>query len=406
MRNLQKTFAHSKCRSFSRQFNGLLILIAMVILNSCISRVPERISLLPVTFPAIPPASGDSVQPGLAGPVCGAHANFVLVAGGANFENGLPWRGGKKVYHDEIYLMEKTTSGEFVWKQSTEKLPFPMAYLACISTPEGVLSIGGEDRNGPVNHVFLFAFQNGSIQIETLPELPQSISSAGAALIGSSVFVAGGLTSQGATTAFYTINLQNKTNGWRVLPELPLALSHAVLVRQSDGEEDCIYVFGGRNRTGEVTTFYSAVWKFKPSVQKWIQEGDILFEGKKLGLSAGTGIAAGSKHILLFGGDPGIYFNRTERLNNDLEKASGEEEKQRLWKEKDVMLSNHPGFSKDILSFNTSSKKWEKIGNLTGESPATTTAFIWNGMVVIPSGEVRPGVRTPNVIGLEIGVNK
>jgi len=357
-------------------------------------------------FPAIPPAFGDSVQPGLAGPVAGAHGNFVLVGGGANFENGLPWRGGKKVYHDEIYLMKKSASGDFVWKQSVNKLPFPIAYPACVSTPDGVLSIGGEDQNGPVKHVFLFSFQDGNIKTEALAELPQAISAAGAVAIGSNIFVVGGLTSQGATSAFYTINLQNKTNGWRVLPELPLALSHAVVVSQNDGEEDCIYVIGGRNRTGEVSTFYSSVWKYKPSVQKWISEGNILSEGKKLGLSAGTGIAAGAEHILVFGGDPGIYFNRTERLNNAIEKASGEEEKQRLWKEKDEMLSNHPGFSKDILSFNTRSRKWEKIGNLTDESPATTTAFRWNETVVIPSGEIRPGIRTPNVIGLEIEVSK
>jgi cyclically-permuted mutarotase family protein len=378
----------------------------MVILNSCISNIPERISLQPATFPAIPPALGDSVQPGLAGPVAGAHGNFILVAGGANFANGLPWRGGKKVYHDEIYLMEKPASGDFVWKQSTVKLPFPMAYSACVSTPEGVLSIGGENQNGPVKHVFLFSFQDGGIKTEVLAELPQAIYAVGAAIVGSTVFVVGGLTSKGATSSFYTINLQKKTNGWRVLPELPLALSHAVVVSQNDGEEDCIYVIGGRNRTGEISTFYSSVWKYKPSVQKWISEGDILSEGKKLGLSAGTGIAVGSEHILLFGGDPGIFFNRTERLNNAIERASVEEEKQRLWKEKDEMLSNHPGFSKDILSFNTRSKKWEKIGNLTGESPATTNAFLWNETVVIPSGEVRPGVRTPNVNGLEVNLEK
>ncbi len=374
--------------------------------SSCISNIPERVLLKQTQFPAIPPVLGDSVQPGLAGPVTGAHGNFVLVAGGANFENGLPWRGGRKKYHDEIFLMEKTASGELFWKQSPIKLPFAMAYPACLSTPEGVLSIGGEDQNGPVNQVFLLAFQDGKIRTETLPALPQAISSAGAAVIGTDVFVAGGLTPQGATSAFYTINLQNKTNGWKVLPELPLALSHAVVVSQNDGEEACVYVIGGRNRTGEVSTFYSAVWKYKPSVQKWISEGDILSDGKKLGLSAGTGIAAGSDDILLFGGDPGIYFNRTERLNNAIEKASGEDEKQRLWKEKDEMLSSHPGFSKDILSFNTRSKKWEKIGNLTDESPATTTAFMWNEMLVIPSGEIRPGVRTPNVLGFEVAFEK
>ena len=406
MRNLLKMCVRSICRSFSRSYNLLPYFIFLIMLNSCTSSSPEQVSLKPENFPAIPPAMGELVQPGLAGPVTGSHGNFVLVAGGANFENGLPWRGGQKKYHDEIFLLENTGSGNFEWKQSVTKLPFPIAYPACISIQEGVLSIGGEDQNGPVNQVFLFAFQDGSIKMETLTELPQPVSSAGTAVIGTSIFVAGGLTSQGATSAFYTINLQNKASGWKVLPELPLALSHAVIVSQNDGEEDCIYVIGGRNRTGEVSTFYSTVWKFKPSVQKWISESYILSEGKTLGLSAGTGIAVGSEHVLLFGGDPGIYFNRTERLNNAIEKASGEEEKQRLWKEKDEMLSSHPGFSKDILSFNTCSKKWEKIGNLTDESPATTTAFMWNGTVVIPSGEVRPGVRTPNVLGFEVAFEK
>ncbi len=406
MRNLLKMCVRSICRSFSRSYNLLPYFIFLIMLNSCISSYSEQVSLKPANFPAIPPVAGDSVQPGLAGPVTGSYGNFVLVAGGANFENGLPWRGGQKKYHDEIFLLENTGSGNFEWKQSATKLPFPIAYPACISTPEGVLSIGGEDQNGPVNQVFLFAFQNGNIKIENLPALPQTISAAGTTIIGSDIFVAGGLTSQGATSAFYTINLQNKASGWKVLPELPLALSHAVVAAQNDGEEDCVYVIGGRNRTSEVTTFYSSVWKFKPSVQKWISEGDILSEGKAHGLSAGTGIAVGSEHILLFGGDPGIYFNRTERLNNAIEKASGEEEKQRLWKEKDEMLSSHPGFSKDILSFNTRSKKWEKIGNLTDESPATTTAFMWNETVVIPSGEIRPGVRTPKVIGFEVTLEK
>ena len=131
-----------------------------------------------------------------------------------------------------------------------------------------------------------------------------------------------------------------------------------------------------------------------------------IFSDKKiLALSAGTGIAVGSNHIILFGGDPGIFFNRTERLNAALEKVSGEE-KQKLWNEKDSMLTNHPGFSKDLLAFNTLSKTWEKIGQVTGESPVTTTSFLWNGTIVIPSGEIRPGVRTPKVIGVDIQFEK
>lgn len=357
-------------------------------------------------YPVLPPARGESIQPGLAGPVSGTSGNYVMVAGGSNFENGLPWRGGKKIYHDKIYLMSKTETGTRSWEQSSQRLPFPLAYSACLSLETGILSLGGETPQGPVSSVLLFSVNQGKVIQISLPSLPEATTSTGAALIGTTVFVAGGMTSKGATSSFYSFNLQNKTNGWSVLPELPFALSHTVVVSQSDGEEDCIYVIGGRKRTGEVSTFYSAVWKYKPSVQKWISEGDILSDGKALGLSAGTGIAVGSEHILLFGGDPGIFFNRTERLNNDIEKATGEEEKQRLWKEKDEMLSNHPGFSKDILSFNTRSKKWEKIGTSTNELPVTTNAFQYDGKIILPLGEVRPGVRTPNVLGFEVTFEK
>ena len=34
--------------------------------------------------------------------------------------------------------------------------------------------------------------------------------------------------------------------------------------------------------------------------------------------------------------------------------------------------------------------------------PVTTVAFQWNGMVLIPSGEIRPGVRTPVVTAFTV----
>ncbi|NCB09858.1 MAG: hypothetical protein EOM73_17090, partial [Bacteroidia bacterium] len=299
MKILSKMSIPSICSSFSRKSNRLLIFLTMVVIlqNSCISTPPETIFLKSVSFPELLPALGDSVQPGLAGPVAGAHGNFLLVAGGANFENGLPWRGGQKKYHDTIFLMEKTASGEWVWKQSSEKLPFAMAYSACISTNKGVISIGGEDSDSPINDVFLFSFQDGKVKQTNLPGLPVATSSAGAALIDSTVFVVGGLTSEGATSAFYSFDLNQPEKGWRILSELPVALSHAVVVSQNDSTETCIYVIGGRNKTSEVSTFFSSVWKYQPSKQKWTNEGDIVSEGKPLGLSAGTGIAVGKEHI-------------------------------------------------------------------------------------------------------------
>lgn len=368
--------------------------------------VPEKLFLKNISFPELPPAKGDSIQPGLAGPIAGTFKNFVFVGGGANFANGLPWRGGEKVFHDEIYLMEKSAAGEMVWKQSQVKLPFAMAYSACVSAEQGIIAVGGETENGLLAEVSLFSVRNGNVSRKSLPLLPQATTSASATLIGDTVFVAGGLTKDGATSAFYSFNMKEPEKGWLVLPELPVALSHAVMVSQRDSTEMCVFVIGGRNKTSELSTFFSSIWKYRPTKQQWTYEGDIISEGKPLCLSAGTGIAAGSEHILLFGGDPGIYFNQTESLNNAIEKISGKDEKQKIWKEKDEMLSNHPGFSKDILVFNTHSKIWTIIDRISGESPVTTSAFSWDGTIVIPSGEVRPGIRTSKVIGFDIQIEK
>jgi len=388
--------------------NEFLTLIMMFILTLNTFSPPDEkeLNLHWFDFPAIPPPVGELIQPGLAGPISGADGNYLMVAGGSNFENGMPWRGGLKKYHDEIYLLEKKSETDYSWKQAAEKLPFPMAYSACVSMPQGVVSIGGEDEHRAVKDVFLFSFQDGQINRKNLPDLPRALSSASAVAIGSEIYVAGGLEALGASNAFYSLDLKNSKAGWAKLPGLQVALSHAVVVSQQDGSEKCIYVIGGRNKSNEISTFLSSVLKYSPSSKKWSHEGDIISNRKAVKLSAGTGIAFGSHHIVLFGGDPGIFYNRTEKLNIEIEKAQGKDEKQKLRMEKEVMLTNHPGFSREVLVYNTISKIWERVGEIAYESPVTTIAFVWDGKVVIPSGEVRPGIRTPQILVANLQLKK
>lgn len=72
----------------------------------------------------------------------------------------------------------------------------------------------------------------------------------------------------------------------------------------------------------------------------------------------------------------------------------------------------HPGFSRDILSFYPIAGTWAKRGKLPHElgpdpvnhpndgvwPPAVTGAVWWKERLVLPTGEVRPGVRTPRVL--------
>ena len=356
-------------------------------------------------IPPIPPKPGDSAQPGLAGPITGSLGNYLMVAGGANFKNSLPWTGGIKEYHDDIYLLKRSSREAFTWEVSAVKLPLRLAYAASVQTPDGVVGIGGENASGPLKDVFLFSYSAGHININKLPDLPTATSSGGAACIGSKIFMAGGLDLNGGSVNFFCLDMKITEGGWKRLPDLPVAVSHAVVVAQDDGTGPCIYVIGGRNKTGKISEFQTKVWKYALNTGNWTTESDILMDGKPVGLSAGTGIAAGRNSIILFGGDKGLIFNETEKLNIAIEKAEGDE-KRILIKRKDSALTNHPGFNRGIMVYNTISKTWNRAGEIPSEGPVTTTAVSWDGLVMLPSGEIRPGIRTPVVLGAEISISK
>ena len=58
--------------------------------------------------------------------------------------------------------------------------------------------------------------------------------------------------------------------------------------------------------------------------------------------------------------------------------------------------AKHPGFPRTVLLFDLKTQKWTEEGEVPF-SLVTTNAVIWNGQVVVPGGEARPGVRSPQV---------
>ena len=62
---------------------------------------------------------------------------------------------------------------------------------------------------------------------------------------------------------------------------------------------------------------------------------------------------------------------------------------------------DRPLFPRDVVAYDTRADRWAKVGEMP-LGVVTTTAATWRGLVVIPSGETRPGIRTPKVQGLRI----
>src|SRR5687768_12914680 len=55
----------------------------------------------------LPPPEGATLQPGMAGASAGVHNDVLLIAGGANFPDGMPWEGGQKKHHNDVYVLQR-----------------------------------------------------------------------------------------------------------------------------------------------------------------------------------------------------------------------------------------------------------------------------------------------------------
>ena len=119
-------------------------IIAILFLFSVSALAEEKARLKWEALPDLP----DTI--GVAGPFAGTHNDTLIIAGGANFPDGVPWRptadGGTsaKVYHDTIHVVTKDSLNTIT--EAKARLPQVLGYGVSISTSDGLLCIGGEWR--------------------------------------------------------------------------------------------------------------------------------------------------------------------------------------------------------------------------------------------------------------------
>ena len=173
---------------------------------------------------------------GVAGPFAGVHNDVLIMAGGANFPEKMPWDGGQKVWYDDIYVLETTGEGQYQW-HSGFKLDRPLAYGGSVTTDQGVVCIGGCDADRCYDDVFILKWDTVQQQItkETLPSLPQPCAFTAAARIGDVIYIAGGqATMKDAPVMknFWALDLARKKGAGKITlkwEQLPSPLYHPAM---------------------------------------------------------------------------------------------------------------------------------------------------------------------------------
>lgn len=318
-------------------------------------------------FPPLPNPNG------VAGPFAGQHQGALIVAGGANFPAPV-WETDKE-WHDEIYVLVEQDGG-LNWI-SGGRLERPIAYGAAVSTPGGIVCLGGNDTTQTYSDVFLLQWdpQQRAVASTSFPSLPTRCAYGAATLIDGKIYLAGGQEGSTLDTAmrsFWCLDLAFRNDPhrfvWQSLEPLPSSRAFNITVAQHNGFEDCVYVISGRRQSGTETEFLRDVWEYSPSSDRWRSRADV-----PRCVMAGPAAKLGQSHLLVLGGADGSLFANADALGDD-----------------------HPGFPKSALAYHTLTDTWIDAGPLP-QNHVTTIAVPWRDSIVIPSGEIRPRVRSPTV---------
>ena len=383
--------------------NNYFFSLALGMMLTSTAVFSQKTKIDPVSWKTIATLPGPDGGPsiGFAGAINAVNNESLIVAGGANFPEKMPWEGGKKYYSDDIFILQKKNE-KYVWNEKTSaKLPEPIAYPGNTPTSMGVVYAGGENDNGISASAYLLKFSpaKDELKIEPLPDLPLALTNIALTSIGNVVYAIGGDEAKTTSSCFFSLDLNNKDRQWKNLPDLPLALANSLAITQNGVDGLNIYVIGGRAKhPSGISNLHSTVYIYNPRTQSW-RSGAAISDGSKISnFSAGNGVAVSENLILVTGGDNGEVFHQIETYLYEIANATNAEEKAELTAEKNQLVTKHKGFSKNMLLYNTLSNSWSKAGDLPFPARVTSTATKWAENIILSSGEIKPGVRTPDIV--------
>jgi len=359
-------------------------------------------------LPPIPSQLGDTYGEGLAGHFAGVHNDALLVAGGSYFNSkGRPWNGDKRNLSDAIHVLEYRSGGKYQWLDSVFRLPTARAYGASVSTPEGVICIGGADSSSYHDDVIQLSWSKADrvVSIRNLPDLPAPMAYMGAVLLDNAIYVAGGEASHAkghATKAFYRLDLGEDGNSdwqWESLPpwDGPGRVM-PVLAAQNNGRYPSLFLFSGRGGAVEGEELLYDAHVYDTRTNQWKQLQNIrLGDDSMRCLSGASSVAVGLNHVLVFSGADSEDHRQFRSAQNAYRNSVNAAERDSLRRELNEIVDNHDGFSGEVLAYHTLTDSWITIGEFPRAAPVATQAVWWHNEIVIPGGEVAPALRSPIV---------
>ena len=404
-------------------------------------------SFLPL--PALSAFGGQGVSGAFAGYIPKGFSvphDRVLVAGGCNFPDVPAAEGGQKVFYTDIYAI--ALDGKETWWRAGS-LPCALAYGASVTTPEGLVCLGGtaDGQKSEDFAVLLTLGTSGEAISQDLPSLPSTLDNFAAAYGDGFIYVAGGLHNGIPNRKAFRLKwplpaswFESQTGAaWEELPDVPgPARVQPAAAVQKGALASNFYLLGGfdpRYRKAVSNGVYYDTRKGEwmatslmqtrpaplsspegdtdalPSVNNTIEAPSGAVGGAALSLVGASALPSGAAHILCFGGvNKQIFEAALERNALIADTTTTAEQLETLRAEAYAYMTQDPAwyqFRRSILVYHTITDSWAEVF----DSPLIARA----GAAVVPlaspsgslsalviGGEEKPGVRSADATRVDI----
>ena len=354
--------------------------------------------------------------------------DYLVVAGGANFPKGRPWEKEKnpeKVHYDLAFKLEMGTE-DAVWEKLEGPLGQRVGYGMSVILPSrgSSLFIGGK-AEAATDAVWEVAVDgSGTLSFTPRVKYPMPIAEGVAGVVGNKVIVVGGVTNnegRGFRTVqeayFLDTSKDEREWAWEALPWIEAAENKTwedylwSIKKKARGRayavsgvrSDQFYVFGGRDYAVSTDPAPERVHQEKLDILSdcyvlslkgpkpaWKRLADL-----PRGMSAAPSAAlpVGVSHLLMVGGVSAQYWRQQFEDRPDLNGAG----------------DLHPGFERTVWAYDTITDTWASAGELPQMAggvpvavPVTTPVVEWKKKFIVPTGEIKPGIRSPQILVAEV----
>lgn len=385
-------------------------MLLSALLLSCASAEDATVSWGRLPDLPNPPSIADCspVPLGVSAPFTGLLNETLIVAGGCNFPEKPVAEGGRKRFYDEIWALD-LSDGSSAWKV-VGHLPHPVAYGCSVTTPSGIVCLGGNDTDRSFSDCFALRWNQDGTEVIAHPmqPLPCTVDNSSAAFADGCVFVAGG-NADGLPSGMLFRGDLSQDGGrmeWNRLPDFPgPARVQPVLAAIGAGRNLKLCLAGGfqpgndsvpPQLPSEVLLWQDCEWSVRTTLPD-------LPDGSPRTLTGGCAAAMSDHLVLFFGGvNHDCFLAAVDRPRRIIEaKASGDSlTVGKLKSEGEEYLRHEVSwyrFNDDLWAYDTVDCGWKCLGTHESLARAGAGAVMYGNSLLVICGELKPGVRTPQV---------